>query len=60
MTNIHATAIIDSGAKIADDVRIGPYCVIGKDVELASGVELLSHVVVDGYTQIGKNSKINS
>ena len=31
---IHKTAIIDPKAKISSNVRIGPYCVIGPNVEI--------------------------
>lgn len=55
---IHPTAIIEDGAKIADNVQIGPYCVIGPDVSLAEGVTLKSHVVVDGLTQIGAGTTV--
>lgn len=58
MTNIHHTAIVHERAKIAIDVKIGPYCIVGADVELKSGVELLSHVCVDGITVIGEGTKI--
>lgn len=58
MTNIHPTAIVDPKANIASDVTIGPYCVVGADVTLHSGVELKSHVVVDGITTIGEGTKI--
>ena len=55
---VHPTAIIAEGAQVAPDVKIGPYCVIGENVKLASGNELVSHVVLDGFTEIGKNNKI--
>ncbi len=58
MTEIHPTAIVDANAKIGSGARIGPYCVVGGSVELAEGVELLSHVVVDGLTKIGANSQV--
>jgi UDP-N-acetylglucosamine acyltransferase len=35
--SIHPTAIIDPTAKIGVDVHIGPYCIIGADVELGDG-----------------------
>ncbi len=60
MSSIHATAIVEPGAKLADDVRIGPYCVIGAEVELAEQVELVSHVVIAGRTRIGAGTKIYS
>ncbi|OUR72736.1 acyl-[acyl-carrier-protein]--UDP-N-acetylglucosamine O-acyltransferase [Methylophaga sp. 41_12_T18] len=55
---IHSTAIIDPTAIIADDVSIGAFTVIGANVEIGSGSEVLSHVVIDGPTNIGKNNKI--
>lgn len=55
---IHETAIIDSSAKIAEGVEIGPYCVIGADVEIDSGSVIESHVVINGPTSIGKDNHI--
>jgi UDP-N-acetylglucosamine acyltransferase len=55
---IHSTAIIDPSAIIADDVSIGPYTIIGADVEISSGCEIASHVVIKGPSKIGKNNKI--
>ena len=47
--SIHKTAIIHSGAKIAKDVVIGPYSVIGKGVTLSKGVKIANHCVVEQY-----------
>ena len=58
MTDIHPSAMISTKAKIGDGVRIGPYCVVGDEVVLEDGVELLSHVVVEGLTRIGANTHI--
>lgn len=55
---IHSTAIIDSSAELASDVRVGPYCVIGPGVKIDAGSSLESHVVVKGPTLIGKNNRI--
>jgi UDP-N-acetylglucosamine acyltransferase len=55
---IHSTAIIDPSAELADDVSVGPYTVIGPDVQIDSGTTLASHVVVKGPTRIGKNNRI--
>ena len=55
---IHSTAIIDPKAKIASDVTIGPYSIIGEDVEIGAGCDIASHVVINGPTTIGKNNKI--
>ncbi|MHA1599515.1 MAG: acyl-ACP--UDP-N-acetylglucosamine O-acyltransferase [Alphaproteobacteria bacterium] len=58
MAQVHASAIVDTKAKLGDGVRIGPYCVIGAHVELGSDVVLHSHVVIDGRTRIGARSQI--
>ena len=55
---IHPTAIIDSSAIIAPDVKIGPYSVIGPNVTIGAGTALHSHVVVGGYTRIGEGNEI--
>lgn len=58
MSQIHPTAIVTPGARLADDVVIGPYCVVGEHVALAAGVSLKSHVVIDGRTTIGEGTRI--
>lgn len=57
MVEIHPTAVIDSAAKIGKNVKIGPYCCIGANVEIGDGVELKAHIVIDGQTSIGADSK---
>lgn len=56
--NVHPTAVIDESASIADDVTIGPYCVIGENVEIGAGSKIDSHVVINGPTRIGRNNHI--
>ncbi len=58
MAQIHPSAIVASGAQIADDVRIGPFCHVGPEAVLEAGVELVSHVVVEGATRIGAGARI--
>lgn len=53
---IHQTAVISNKAKIADDVQVGPYCVIGDNVEISQGSILKSHVAIEKNTKIGKNN----
>ncbi len=57
---IHASAVIEPGAKIANDVIIGPFSYIGSEVILHSGVQIKSHVVVTGKTEIGQGSVVYS
>jgi UDP-N-acetylglucosamine acyltransferase len=58
MAALHPTAIVEPGAELGADVRVGPYCHIGPRVVLGDGVELLSHVVVAGITRVGARTKI--
>ena len=55
---IHKSSVIDPKSKIGKDVKIGPFCFIGANVKLDNGVELVSHVHVEGDTHIGKGTKI--
>lgn len=56
---IHPTAIIDAGAKIASDVEIGPYVIIGKNVDIKKGTKIDSHAVVE-CADIGEDCHIFS
>ena len=55
---IHKTAIVDVKAKISDNVKIGPYCFVGPEVEIGTDTILHSHVNIVGNTKIGKNNQI--
>ena len=56
MSLIHPTAIVAAGATIEDGARIGPWCQVGASVTIGAGAELMSHVVVDGVTRIGRQA----
>ena len=59
MTNeIHPTAIIHQGAEL-DGVSVGPFCVVGEKVRLGRGCKLISHVHIDGDTQLGTENVIH-
>jgi UDP-N-acetylglucosamine acyltransferase len=55
---IHPSAIIHPDAKLADDVEVGPWTLIGPHVEIGEGSVISSHVVIKGPTQIGKHNRI--
>jgi len=57
---IHKSVIIENGASIADDVTIGPFCYIGKDVTISSGSKLESNVILRGKIEIAQNVRIFS
>ena len=55
---IHPTAVVHRGAKLASDVEVGPYSVIGEHVEVGEGSWIGAHVVLDGHTRIGRRNRI--
>lgn len=57
-SGVHPQAIVDSSAKLADDVTVGPWSYIGPDVEIGEGTEIMSHVVIKGPTKVGRNNRI--
>lgn len=57
---IHESVIIEDGAKIADDVTIGPFCHIGKDVVLSEGCKLESNVILKGKLFVSEGVRIFS
>ena len=58
MSLIHETALVDPAAKLADDVEVGAFSIIGPDVTIGEGSRIGPHVVVTGRTTIGKNTRI--
>lgn len=56
--NIHPSAVVSSKARIGYGCFIGPYSIIGDEVELEDGVRLESHCVIDGRTTIGAETHV--
>lgn len=56
--DIHPSAIVSPKARIGEGVRIGPYCIIGADVELGARVHLHNGVTIEGRTYIGADSEV--
>ncbi len=57
-SRIHPTAIIDVAARIAADVEIGPYTIIGPHVDIGAGCVIGPHTVIKGHTRIGAHNQI--
>ncbi|WP_116132031.1 acyl-ACP--UDP-N-acetylglucosamine O-acyltransferase [Tropicimonas sp. IMCC34043] len=51
--HVHPQALVEDGAVLGPGVTVGPFSVIGPKVVLAEGVEVKSHVVISGRTEIG-------
>ena len=55
---IHPAAIIQPGARLAENVSVGAFAVIGEHVVIGSGTTVASHVVIEGWTEIGCDNRI--
>jgi UDP-N-acetylglucosamine acyltransferase len=55
---IHSTAVVEDGARIADDVTIGAYCVISSGATIGRGSVLANHVTISGLVTIGERNQI--
>jgi UDP-N-acetylglucosamine acyltransferase len=56
----HPTALVDPGAQVADDVEIGPFCVIGSDVRIGAGCRLGPRVSVRGPATLGRDNILHA
>ena len=53
---IHPTAIVDARARVAESAEIGPYCVIGAEVEIGARTRLMANLYLEGPTWIGEDN----
>ncbi len=58
MSLIHPTAIVHPKARLAADVAVGAYSMVGEHVEIGAGTQIGPHVVVTGHTTIGEQNRI--
>ena len=58
MAKIHPTAVVHRKARLAENVEIGAYSVIGKNVEIGAGTKVGAQVQISGWTEIGENNQI--
>lgn len=56
--HIHPSAIVADGAELADGVSIGPFCTVGPNVRIGANTRLVSHIVVDGFTELGQDNVV--
>ncbi len=54
----HPTALIHPAAKLADNVTVGAYSIIGEHVEIGSDTVIGPHVVINGHTRIGRHNHV--
>jgi UDP-N-acetylglucosamine acyltransferase len=58
MTQVHATALVDSRAELHPSVVVGPYSVIGPHVKVGENTTIGAHCVIEGHTSIGRDNRI--
>lgn len=58
MSLIHASAVIEDGAILGENVSVGPFAYIGSKVNIGDNTSVGSHAVIEGDTTIGKNNRI--
>jgi UDP-N-acetylglucosamine acyltransferase len=56
---IHPTAIVDSEARLSENVSIGPYAVVEADVEVGEGTAIGAHAVLKTGLRLGKRVTVN-
>lgn len=60
MATIHPTAIVDKRAELAEDVTVGPGCVVEADVKIGAGSVLRENVIVRRYTTLGQRNIVDA
>jgi UDP-N-acetylglucosamine acyltransferase len=59
LSRIHATAIVDPSAQLADDVEVGPYAIIEGDVQVGPGCRIGAHAILCRYTVMGEGNVVD-
>jgi UDP-N-acetylglucosamine acyltransferase len=59
MATVHPTAQVAPGAALGEGAEVGPYCVLGPGAVLGPRVRLVSHVVIEGVTEIGEDTVVH-
>lgn len=55
---VHPTAIVHPAAKLAPDVEVGAYSLVGEHVVIGEGSWIGPHVMLEGRTSIGRSNRI--
>jgi UDP-N-acetylglucosamine acyltransferase len=56
--DIHPSSIVERGAEVGANVKIGPFCYLGPDVRIGDDCVLHAHAVVTGHTTLGAGCEI--
>ncbi|MDH4180747.1 MAG: acyl-ACP--UDP-N-acetylglucosamine O-acyltransferase [Betaproteobacteria bacterium] len=58
MTSVHATAIVDRSAELADDVVVGPFSIVGPGCAIGAGTVVGPHAVIAARTRMGRRNRV--
>lgn len=58
-TRISASSQVDPRASLADDVEIGPFCIVGPDVTIGRGTRIENNVTIKGRVTLGSENVIH-
>src|ERR1700691_2704857 len=53
---VHPTAIVDASACVHETADIGPYCIVGAEVEIGARTRLMANLYLEGPTTIGEDN----
>ncbi len=54
--SVHPTAVVDASARVAQSAEVGPYCIVGPEVEIGVRTRLMGHVYLEGPAWIGEDN----
>jgi UDP-N-acetylglucosamine acyltransferase len=57
---IHPTAIVDPGARLGENVSVGPFAVVGPNCVVGANTELGPHVVLEEFTSVGSDCQVRA
>ena len=58
MNKIHPLATVHPGAKLGDNIEVGPYAYIDDNVEIGDGCHIYPHATILPYTRMGKDCNV--
>ena len=58
MTNIHPLATVHPGAKLGENVEVGPYAYIDDNVEIGDNTKILPHATIFPYVKMGRDCQV--
>jgi UDP-N-acetylglucosamine acyltransferase len=58
MATVHPTTIIEGSVDLADDVAVGPHCVLTGSITVGPGTKLLGNVYLNGPLHMGQDNVV--